>query len=558
MKKNIKYLFSIVIALLLFGFISVLASCNGANTKNLKGTMSVNATGSTLEFTCKVEDPDSVATVGSVMIHYWEYDSDTEEKSNGSTLKFSNLPGVETDGSYKSETKIASSLKTEQEYYVKFYCTVGEDEFVFEERVVQTNSKGNNLDDPVLISTADQLYNMKEDLDGYYKLTSDIDLSTYTGTNKGESIFGSTLYKFSGHLDGNGHTISNYSQTTSNQYGSIFGYLDKDAVIENLNIDSPSLNFSRSSTGYAGGFVSYNAGTIRNINVTNVSINYSATSTSASVETCLGGFVGYNLGTIENATVTGSLAASYKMKINVGGFAGVNEGKISNSTTNLSVDVNSSSTSTSTEELTYNIGGFAGVNEGRIEESIAQGEIKTKYSYDSSNKVLNKTLAHNLGGFVGLYKIGVIDSCLTDVSISYESSQSFVANIGAFFGYVTLGVSASSATNNVAYATDNTFDIKVLSSDGVFNFEYEEYKEGSTTETEKKTSDRKINVNWLNSLDSTYVENYYKALSFALIGTYNLTCDEASVKTTIEAGTSYSSLILSDNVKNYISAKTGN
>ena len=558
MKKHIKYLFSLIVTTILFAFILVLSSCNNANTKNLKGTMDVSATGSTLEFTCKVEDPDSAATVGSVMIHYWEYDSDTEEKTGGSTLKFSNLPGVESDGTYKSETKIASSLKSEQEYFVKFYCTVGDSEFVFEERVVQTNTKGQNLDDPIEISTAEQLYNMKEDTEGYYKLTSDINLSSYTGTNKGEPLFSSSTYKFCGHFDGNGHTIMNYSQTTSNQYGSLFGYIDEDAVIENLTVDTATINYSRSSTGYAGAFAAYNAGTIKNVQVKNAEITYKATSTSASVETSVGAFVGYNLGTIENSTVSGTINGEYKMKINVGGFAGANDGKIINSTSAVDVTVASTSSSTSTEELTYNIGGFVGVNQGRIEESIAKGTITAKYSYDSANKELNKTLAHNLGGFVGLYKIGVVNSCLADVSLAYESSQSFVANIGAFFGYVNLGVGVDNAKNNVVYAEGNTFDINVLSSDGVFNFEYEEYKEGSTTETEKKTSDRKINVAWLNSLDENYVNSYLEAKSYSLIGKYNLTCDEASINTTIDSGVEYSSLTLSDNIKNYIESKAQN
>lgn len=558
MKKHIKYLFSLIVTSILFAFILILSSCNNANTKNLKGTMEVSATGSTLEFTCKVEDPDSVATVGSVMIHYWEYDSDTEEKTGGSTLKFSNLPGVESDGTYKSETKIASSLKSEQEYYVKFYCTVGDSEFVFEERIVETNTKGQNFDDPIEISTADQLYNMKEDTEGYYKLTSDINLSSYTGSNKGEPLFSSSTYKFCGHFDGNGHTIMNYSQTTSNQYGSLFGYIDEEAVIENLTVDAATINYSRSSTGYAGAFAAYNAGTIKNVQVKNADITYKATSTSASVETSVGAFVGYNLGTIENSSVSGTINGEYKMKINVGGFVGANDGKIVSSTSDVNVTVASTSSSTSTEELTYNIGGFVGVNQGRIEESIAKGTITAKYSYDSGNKELNKTLAHNLGGFVGLYKIGVVNSCLADVSLAYESSQSFVANIGAFFGYVNLGVGVDNAKNNVVYAEGNTFDINVLSSDGVFNFEYEEYKEGSTTETEKKTSDRKINVAWLNSLDQNYVNSYLEAKSYSLVGKYNLTCDEASINTTIDSGVEYSSLTLSDNIKNYIESKAQN
>ncbi len=555
MKKQYKYIITSLLAVFLFVFITILSSCNKTNTDNLKGSMEVSATGTTLEFTCKVEDPDSVATVGSVMIHYWEYDSETEEKSGGATLKFSNLPQVDSDGSYKSETKIASSLKSEQQYYVKYYCTVGDSEFVFEERIVETNNKGQSLEDPVEISTADQLYNMKEDLTGYYKLTADINLSTYTGTNKGEPLFSSSSYKFAGHFDGNGHTIMTYSQTTSNQYGSLFGYIDKDGIVENLTVDSSTLNYSRSSTGYAGGFVAYNEGTIKNITLKNTSITYKATSTSNSVDTSVGAFVGLNLGTIESCSVSGTINGEYKLRINVGGFAGQNNGRILNSQSDVTISVSSTSTSTSTEEITYNIGGFIGVNEGRVVSDIAKGSVTAKYSYDSTNKVLNKTLAHNLGGFIGLYNSGVVNSCLSDMSIAYESSQSFVANVGALFGLVSRGLDYENATNNVVYASNNTFDINVLSSDGVFNFEYEEYKEGSTTETEKKTSDRKINVAYLVSVESSYATNYYDNNSYSLIGEYNLTCDEASINKEIKSGVEYTSLTLSDDILNYISNK---
>ncbi len=556
MKKHIKYLFSIMLSAFVFCFtILMLLGCNKTNTKNLTGTMSITSTGSTMSFTCTVTDPDGVATAGSVMVHYWEYDTETGDKTGGSTLKFSNLPAVDSTGNPTSETKIASGLKAEQTYYIKFYCTVGDSEFVFEEKEAQTNSQGKTSDNAIEISNADELYNMKEDLDAYYKLIQDINLSTYTGSSKGEALFNSSTYKFAGHLDGNGHTIFNYSQTTSNQYGSLIGYVAEDGIIENLTVDSSTLNYSRSSTGYSGAFVAYNEGTIKNCTVKNASVTYKATSTSNSVDTNIGGFVGSNLGTIESCTVEGSVTSEYKLKENVGGFAGSNLGKITNCTSDVTVSVSSTSSSTSTVYLTYNVGGFTGFNEGRIVGSIAKGSVTAKYSYDSNDKELNKTLAHNLGGFVGFYNQGVINSCLADVDIAYESSQSFVANIGAFFGYVATSLNANMAQNNVVYATNHTFDVNVLSSDGKFNFEYEEYVEGSTTETVKKTSERKININWLNSLDTTYVDAYYTQNSFALIGGYTITCDESSVQKEIKTGVDYTTLTLEENVLNYIQSK---
>ena len=559
MKKCLKYIISFLTGLIaIFGLIIFLGSCNKSDTKNLTGEMSVVATGSTLKITCSVSDPDGIATVGSVMVHYWEYDSDTEEKSNGSTLKYSNLPGVESDGSVSSETKTATGLKSDQTYYLKFYCTVGEEEYVFEEKEVQTNTDGQDLSKPIEINTADELYSMKDDLDAYYVLKSDINLSTYSGTNKGEPIFSSSTYKFSGHLDGASHTIYSFSETTSNQYSGLFGYIGEDGVIENVNIDSSTVSFTRSSTGYQGSFAAYNEGTIKNCTVTAASLTYKASSTSNAVETNVGGFIGANYGTIENCSVSGSITCEYKLKINVGGFVGANYGKISNSKSNMETSLSSTSTSTSTKYLTFNAGGFVGFNERKIESSIATGSLTGKYSYEKTNKNISETLGHNLGGFVGNYNQGNLNSNLVDMDLAYESSQSFVANIACFAGYVATNLDASMAQNNVVYATGHTLDINVLDSEGKFNFEYEHYKKDSETESETRTSVRTINFDWLNSLDTEYKTSYYAQKSYALIGEYDFTCDESSVNRTITQGSTYKDLEsnLDLFITNYISDKS--
>lgn len=165
------------------------------------------------------------------------------------------------------------------------------------------------------ISTVEQLKAIANGLNGHYKLVANIDLE-----NEEWAPIGNASSSFTGVLDGNGHTISNFK--VSNQSGYI-------------------------------GLIGYNKGTIKNLIITGTDVNVPAVSQNSYVGT----IAGYNKGTIENVQVSGSLlmnshSSSYTTYI--GGIAGYNEGAIKNSTNNTSVT-----------GINY-VGGITAYNEGTL------------------------------------------------------------------------------------------------------------------------------------------------------------------------------------------------
>lgn len=173
------------------------------------------------------------------------------------------------------------------------------------------------------ISTVEQLKAIANGLNGHYKLVANIDLENEEWAPIGNAS------SFTGVLDGNGHTISNFK--VSNQSGYI-------------------------------GLIGYNKGTIKNLIITGTDVNVPAVSQNSYVGT----IAGYNKGTIENVQVSGSLlinshSSSYTTYI--GGIAGYNEGAIKNSTNNTSVTG------------TNYVGGITAYNEGTLLELTNKGII---------------------------------------------------------------------------------------------------------------------------------------------------------------------------------------
>jgi len=71
-------------------------------------------------------------------------------------------------------------------------------------------------DDPYLIFDANQMNAIgadSNDWDKHFKLMADIDLSSFTGTSF--DITGTESTPFTGVFDGNGHTISNFTYTST-------------------------------------------------------------------------------------------------------------------------------------------------------------------------------------------------------------------------------------------------------------------------------------------------------------------------------------------------------
>ena len=158
------------------------------------------------------------------------------------------------------------------------------------------------------IYTVSDLINIKNALNGHYVLMSDIDVSDIDWVPLGSSDSTS----FTGVIDGNNHTISGLKMTS---------------FIESL---------------YAYGFVGYNCGTIKNLNLTDVNISI----TGITKDVYVGGICGYNWeGVIDNCVVEGTISVSNhsgSYDSSVGGIAGaaITNPGITNCTNNASVTGN--------------------------------------------------------------------------------------------------------------------------------------------------------------------------------------------------------------------------
>lgn len=157
--------------------------------------------------------------------------------------------------------------------------------------------------DPYLISSAEQLLLVNNDLTASYKLNADIDLSElnnktliagytydYVDMTTGDMDMTKT---FSGVFDGNGHTLSNYVYTTDgNQMAvGIFGAVT--GTVKNLNVENIEIS-GETTTMAAGGVIGYLiSGEASGINAKNV---------KASGTNCTGGIVGGSMAAVSECT----------------------------------------------------------------------------------------------------------------------------------------------------------------------------------------------------------------------------------------------------------------
>ena len=208
---------------------------------------------------------------------------------------------------------------------------------------------------------------------------------------------------FSGTFNGNNHTISGLTLNTGTEAVGLFRYMEKGAVVENLNVEGAIA--SEPGNCYIGGICGVNGGTIKNctFNGRIDGIGYT------------GGIAGYNGGyaTIDKCQFKGEIDCAHS----VGGITGENNGVITDCITQGDVDAdnswfeneeNSGNLSVSytglveigTEKLMAetDIGGIAGVSRG----IIAGCENKGNVGYPHTGQ--------NVGGITGRQS-GVLIDC---------------------------------------------------------------------------------------------------------------------------------------------------
>lgn len=155
----------------------------------------------------------------------------------------------------------------------------------------------------ILISTPQDLNNIRNNLSGDYELTNDIDMSSFGNFTP----IGNYTTKFKGSLDGKGFKIKNLTINISSQNVGLFGCTEN-ATISNVGIENA--NVTSNMQNYVGIVVGYTFGT--------TSISNSYTTGQVNGQYGIGGLVGYGDAIINNcysnATITG--------KGRVGGLVG--------------------------------------------------------------------------------------------------------------------------------------------------------------------------------------------------------------------------------------------
>ncbi len=157
-------------------------------------------------------------------------------------------------------------------------------------------------------------------LSGAYALGGNIDASATSGWNAGAGFLplGTDATRFSGSLNGLGHTISNLfiNRPATDRIG-LFGVVGSSAVLSNLGLIGGSVAGASATGGFAGS----NFGSLRSIY---------ATSTVGGSDDDVGGLVGHNSGSIGNSYFAGVVTGA---GIYVGGVVGYNLGSIDKSYT---------------------------------------------------------------------------------------------------------------------------------------------------------------------------------------------------------------------------------
>jgi len=237
--------------------------------------------------------------------------------------------------------------------------------------------------DPYLIFDANQMNAIgadANDWDKHFLLCADIDLSGFTGTSF--NIIGN----FTGVFDGNGHTISNFTYTSTGTKGiGLFGLVfGSNAEIKNLGLIDPNVS--------AGEVVGSLVGCLMFGTVTNCY----AEGGNISGDYAVGGLVGGNGGTISNCHSSASVSGEY----GVGGLVGRNDVGL-----NDVCKITNCYSTGSISGISY-IGGLVGLNYvSKITNCYSTGSI-SGVSY--------------IGGLVGYNIAAEITNCYSTGGVSGE------------------------------------------------------------------------------------------------------------------------------------------
>jgi hypothetical protein len=268
-------------------------------------------------------------------------------------------------------------------------------------------SGSGTIANPYQIATLNNLYWVTQNTsswNSYFVQTADINAASSStwASGQGYTPIGNSSTKFTGNFDGAGYKISNiiiYRTTTFSNTG-LFGNINTNAFIKNVNVENISITIGSGSI-FIGGFVGKMDG-----------------------------------GTIQNCTVSGTINVSTNNGSSFAGFVGIMaiSGSISKCYADVSVNVAHNG-----GVRNANCGGFVGWmnnNTCIIDQCFAKGNV-----YGDSN----------VGGFVGSLNTGIISNSYSTGSV-YRNTGATATTLGGFVG----GNGTNSSTTN-CYSSGGVF-----------------------------------------------------------------------------------------------------
>lgn len=278
-------------------------------------------------------------------------------------------------------------------------------------------------DNPYLISSAEDLSNIRNDLQGYYKLTADIDLSGVAIAPIGNEVDGA----FGGTIDGDGHTIRNLSMDlASTKYVGLVGYLE--GTIKNLIIESASVCGYR-YVGVLAGYLAEGGEIIAC--TTSGSVN--AAIKNSNICPNAGGIVGYQFGgsvtdCVNRCTVFASSLPYYTMCASGGIVGYMTYGSVVNC-------INSGDVSAQGSPLES--GGITGhIESGTVTNCVNFGIVHV-------NQDDNTNYSGVIGGIAGTSSYGVNTSCVNNGYVMNDAGS-----VGGIVGINEVGSIVQNCVNS--------------------------------------------------------------------------------------------------------------
>jgi hypothetical protein len=300
----------------------------------------------------------------------------------------------------------------------------------------------------VNISTPQELYNIRNDLSGKYRLTNDISLSDYsTGWNP----IGDAANPFIGCLDGNGFKITYLFVDVTSRYGGLFGYING-GEIGNIGVEADSRGVNASGNiSYAGIIAGYVS------NDSSITDSYATgdVTATATLVSYAGGLVGYMSGIITNSYATGDVTATTTAPTSASNAGGLVGSMYYGSITDSYAIGDVTATATSNNSIA---GGLVGAMEySSITDSYATGDVTAGRfagglvggmigSITDSYATGDVTAGRFAGGLVGM----MADGSITDsYATGYVTATASYSRAGGLVGEMRNGWIINSVAANL-------------------------------------------------------------------------------------------------------------